>query len=168
MSEGPREIPAPQLVVAIAALIIGGSGICGATVLLIPTWQAAHGAGHTGILTLTEPLSCDRYQPPRQRCGWFGDFVSDDGTVVRRHMELDGGLPPGAKIGDTMRARDTGSLAQIYQEIDTQGWKNDAGFLAAFSGAFMLGIILLEPWWWRERLRQRRSRLSHRPETPDR
>lgn len=138
-------------VVAIAWVIIGGFGTCGATVLLIPAWQAAHGGGHTGIFTLTEPMSCDRYQPPRQRCGWFGDFVSDDGTVVRRHMELSGGLPPGAKIGDTLRARDTGSLAQIYQETVSKGWKTPAGLLAAFMGAFILGIILLEPWSWRGR-----------------
>jgi hypothetical protein len=156
--------PASPLLIAIAIVwvIIGGFGACGSAILLVPAWQAARGSGHTGTFTLTEPLSCDRNQPPRQRCGWFGDFVSDDSAVVRRHLELDGGLPPGAKIGDTVRARDAGSLAQIYQETDTQGWKTAAGFLAAFSGAFMLGTLVLEPWWWRARLRQRRARGSQR------
>ena len=147
----PPNMHARRLVVAIGMLVIGGFGILGASVLTVPAWQAAHGGGHTGTFTLTEPMSCDRYQPPRQRCGWFGDFVSDDGTVVRRHKELHGGLPPGATIGETLPARDTGSLAQIYQGTDTQGWKNPAGFLAGFAGAFLLGIILLLPWLRRGR-----------------
>ena len=165
MSKPPPPSPPLLIIIAIGWVIVGGCGACGSTVMLVSAWQAAHGIGHTGTFTLTEPMSCDHNPPPRHRCGWFGAFVSDDGTVVRRHMELDGGLPPGGRIGDTVRARDSGSLAQIYQETDTQGWKTSAGFLAAFLGAFMVGMLPLEPWWWRARLRQRRARRAQRPVT---
>jgi hypothetical protein len=157
MSTGPLAVRGWAIAIAIGWVIIGGFGACGATIMLVPAWQAAHGGGHMGTFTLTEPNSCDRYPPPRQRCGWFGDFVSDDGTVARRHMELAGGLPPGAQPGDTLRARDTGSWAQIYRETDTQSWRTSAGFLAAFSGAFLIGILVLQPWSWRGRLGHRRA-----------
>jgi hypothetical protein len=139
-------IRARLLVLAICWAIIGGFGTCGSAVLLIPAWQVANGGGHTGTFTLTEPTSCDRYQPPRQRCGWFGDFVSHDRKAVRRHIELAGGLARGAKIGDTLRASDTGSLAQIYRTTDRRSWKRGAGFLAGFSAFFMVGMLILLPW----------------------
>lgn len=138
------------VIVASVLVVVGGFGSAGAAALTIPAWRAAHGAGSTGTFTLTEPISCDRWPPPRQRCGWFGDFVSDDGTVVRRRMELAGGLSPGSAVGDSLRARDTGSLAQIYPETGGQGWMLSAKFLAGFGAAFIVGIVLLRPWsWWR-------------------
>jgi hypothetical protein len=160
MNVTPRRMPVQQLLVAIGLLIVGGLGTIGATVLAVPDWQAAHGGGVSGTFTLTQPLSCDRYQPPRQRCGWLGDFRSDDGTVTRRGAELSGGLPPGAQAGQILRARNTGSLAQVYREGDTQGWKTSALFVAGFLAAFLLGFLLLEPWRWRSRLRQTRERRS--------
>lgn len=156
MSVAVRRMPVQQLLVAIGFLIVGGLGAVGATVLAVPDWRAAHGGGVSGTFTLTEPLSCDRYQPPRQRCGWFGDFRSDDGTVTRHRAELSGGLPPGAHVGQTVRAIDVGSLTLVYLEGDTQGWKTSALFVAGFLAAFLLGFLLLEPWRWRSRLRQRR------------
>ena len=156
----PSSLTARRLVVAVGMLVIGTFGIAGSGVLTVPAWRAAHGAGHAGTFTLTEPMSCDRHEPPRQRCGWFGDFVSDDGMVVRRDLELSGGLPPGAKIGDTLSARDTGSPAQIYQANDTHGWKQPAGFLTGFVGAFVQGAVLLKPWsWW---IRPRRQHAGPR------
>lgn len=153
----PPNLRVRLMVVGIAGVIIGVIGACGSGFLLVPAWQAAHGGGVTGTFTLTELVGCDRYQPPRQRCDWFGDFRSDDGTIVRRDMELAGGLPPGARVGDTVPARDTGSLTQIYQANDSQGGRLPAGFLAAFSAAFLVGIVALQPWTWRDRLRRRRS-----------
>jgi hypothetical protein len=138
-------------IVGFAMLIVGALGACGAAVLLVPAWQATHGAGHTGVFTLTEAMSCDRYPPPRQRCGWFGDFVSDDGRIVRHRKELAGGLPPGAKVGDTVRARDAGSLAQIYPENDTSAWKFPAILVAGFVAAFVVGAVLVQPWSWARR-----------------
>jgi hypothetical protein len=144
-------------VVAIAWVIIGAIGACGTGFMLVPDWRAAHGGGVTGTFALTEPMGCDRLKPPRQRCGWFGDFRSDDGQTIRAHMELSGGLPAGAQVGDTLAARDTGSLAQIYQIDDSRSWRSSAGFFAAFFGGFVIGIALLQPWTWRDRLRQRRA-----------
>jgi len=143
------------LIAAVMLLVAGGVGTVGGAMLAIPAWQAAHGEGSTGTLTLTEPMSCDRLPPPRQRCGWFGDFVSDDGTVVRHRLELDGGLPPGAASGDTLRARDTGSLAIIYPEAGSPGWKSYEKVVGWSVAGFVAGMLLLKPWSWRRRWRRR-------------
>lgn len=145
-------------IVAIGALIIGGIGACSSAVQLVPAWQAAHGGGVAGTFTLTEPIGCDRYEPPRQRCGWFGDFRSDDGRTVRRRLELAGGLPPGAPVGATVPARDTGSRTEIFQADDRESWRSWADFLAVSSGVFLFALALLEPWSWRDRLRSRGPR----------
>lgn len=154
---GPPNMRIRLVVVAIGWAIIGGIGACGSGFMLVSDWRAAHGGGVTGTFTLTEPLGCDRYQPPRQRCGWFGDFRSDDGKKVRRHMELAGGLPMGAEVGDMLPARDAGSLTAVYQVNDKNRWRSTAGLFAVFSAAFLLGIIVLQPWSWRARLRRRRA-----------
>lgn len=138
--------------VAVGFVLIGLLGTFGATTLFVPAWRAAHEGGRTGSFVLTEPISCDRRQTPRQRCGWFGDFLSDDGSVVRRHRELAGGLPPGAEIGDAVPARDTGSWTQIYQGGDSQAWREPAGFLAASAALLVSGFVLVVPW------RRRRDR----------
>ncbi|MGI5184508.1 hypothetical protein ACQEVZ_50470 [Dactylosporangium sp. CA-152071] len=150
------------LVLGIFALLLGGVGTAGAAITTVPAWRAAQGAGVTGTFTLTDPRPCDRWDPPRQRCGWVGDFVSDDGTVVRRDTGLSGGLPPGAKVGDTLPARDTGSPTVIYPLAGAQSWKDDAMTLAISVAIFVLGLVLTRPWcwcwsWWR-RLRQLKAR----------
>jgi hypothetical protein len=80
--------------------------------------------------------------PPKQRCGWFGDFISDDRAVVKHNVELAGGLPPGAKTADSVRARSAGSHNTVYRDRDTTSWQTDAMFLGLFSGALLLGITL--------------------------
>jgi hypothetical protein len=50
MSTEPLTVRGWVLVVAIGWMIIGGFGACGATMMLVPAWQAAHGRGHTGNL----------------------------------------------------------------------------------------------------------------------
>jgi hypothetical protein len=135
------------MVVAIVAVVVGSCGMVGSALMLAPAWSAAHGGGVAGTFTLTEAMSCDRYEPPRQRCGWFGDFHGDDGRTVR-HRELAGGLPPGARAGDTVAARDAGSPTQIYRAGDTGGWRSPAGFLALFTVVFVIGFAVLRPWRW--------------------
>jgi len=149
-----------RLIVAIGFVVLGTFGSCGAVMLAVPAWRAAHQGGRVGTFTLTEAGQCDRYPPPRQRCGWFGDFVSDDGEVVKRHRELAGGLPPGAKVGDTVPARDTGSFTEIYQLSDRNAWHQDFGFVAAFISMTIAGILLLKPWSWWRWLRERRRPAS--------
>ncbi|MEV0132962.1 hypothetical protein AB0H83_31430 [Dactylosporangium sp. NPDC050688] len=144
---------AKRRVLAAMLVVFGGFGAVAAASLLIPAWRAAHGDGHTGTFTLTEPNGCDRYQPPQQRCGWFGDFVSDDGLVVQRHKELSGGLPPGAAVGETVAARDSGSRTVIYPLPDAPTWKEPAGYTAVFTGILLLGVVLLRPWRWARRKR---------------
>jgi hypothetical protein len=145
-------------VLAVGWLIIGAIGACGTGLKLAPAWQAAHGGGVTGTFTLTEPDGCDRYEPPRQRCGWWGDFRSDDGKTVRRDVYLVGELPPGARVGDTVLARDTGNPTGVYPLNDSQSWRSEAGAFAAFFGVFLVGVVVLEPWSWRNRLRSRGPR----------
>ena len=70
------------VVVAPGFVLIGAIGTCGSGFMLVAAVRAAHGAGVTGTFTLTEALECDRYPPPGQRCGWFGDFRSDDGRTA--------------------------------------------------------------------------------------
>jgi hypothetical protein len=128
--------------VTVLMLIFGSFGTIVSSVMVVPAWRAAHGHGRVGTYTLTEPMSCDREPPPHHRCGWFGDFVSDDHTVIKRHRELAGGLPPGAKVGDTIRARDAGSSNEIYVDGDAGGWHNPALFLAISSALLVIGVIL--------------------------
>jgi len=148
----------PQLVVASFAVLIGCVGVLGTGTQFVAAWQAAHGGGKGGTFVLVKPLSCDRYDPPRQRCGWVGRFTSDDGSIERRGVELGGGLPPGAKVGDSVRARHASEWGPVYRESDSDAWKTPGVILAGFSAAFLIGLALLEPWSWRARLRSRRAR----------
>ena len=151
------------LVVPIAGVIFGALGMCGAGSMLVPDLRADRGHGVVGTLTLTEPNGCDSYQPPKQRCGWFGTFQSGDGQTRKRNMELNGGLPPGAQLGDQIAARDAGDPNGVYRLDDHQTWRVSAVILAGFSAAFLVGLALLQPWTWRARLRQRRQRRQPPP-----
>lgn len=140
-------------------VLLGGFIAVGSATLFVPAWVASHGGGHTGVYTLTEPIGCDKLQPHRW-CDWFGDFVSDDRTVVRHGMELSE-TPPDLTAGDTLRARYASSLTQVYREDDTSEWRNPALFLGISSGVCLVGLVMLEPWTWRRRFRvwrQARSR----------
>ena len=71
-------------------------------------------------------------------------------------MELNGGLRPGAQVGDTVAARDAGDPNGVYRLDDHQTWQLSAVVVAGFCAAFLVGLVLLQPWTWRDRLRQRR------------
>jgi hypothetical protein len=142
------------MVVAIGWVIIGALGACLAGLELVPDVRAARGDGITGTFTLTEPDGCDRLQPPKQRCSWFGDFRGDNGKTVHAGVELAGGLPPGAQAGDTVAARDAGDPSAVYRADDRHTWQLTAVFFALFSGAFLVGLLVLQPWTWRSRLRR--------------
>lgn len=150
----PPTVRVRVLVVAIAWVIVGALGACLSGLILVPDVRAARGGGVTGIFMLTEPNGCDRYPPPKQRCGWFGNFRSDDGKIVLKDVELAGGLPPGAQVGDTVPARDVGYSNAVYQVNDHQTWQLSAVIFAAFCTAFLVGIVLLRPWTWRSWLKR--------------
>ena len=149
----PPHIRRRLIVVAAGWVIIGGLIACGTGVALVPAVRAAHGGGVAGTITLTAPSGCDRYPPPRQRCGWFGDFRSDDGKTVRSNKELVGGLPPGAHRGDRVPARDTGDPAGVYPRDDSQSWRQLAVIFGVSLAAFLLGSAVL----WNQLSRRRRS-----------
>lgn len=143
--------------IMIVWVIVSGVIVLGSATMLVPAWRAAHGGGVTGTFTLTEAMSCDRWQPPRQRCGWFGDFRSADGRTVRHRLELADGLPPGARVGDTIAALDTGSSAQAYRLGDRDAWRSPAGFLGIGLIPLTIGLLVLQPWSWRARFRRARA-----------
>jgi hypothetical protein len=156
MDTHPSDMRLSLHVFAAVAVIIGAIGTCVSTAVLIPAWRAALGGGHGGTITLTEIRSCgrsDHYPDPGRRCYWDGDFVSDDGEVVRRGVQLAGTLPPDAKVGDVFRARDTGISVYVFRENDNQTWKQYAwiGALALF--VLVAGVLCFKPWTWRRRLR---------------
>jgi hypothetical protein len=144
--------------VGICFLVFGAIGMLVLMASVVPAWQATHGGGRTGTFTLTEFTACDRWEPPKQRCGWYGDFVSDDGTVVRSRQELVGGLPKGAQAGETLRARDVGSPGLIYQLDDTARFDQTVDFLTGFTAIFVFGLVVTRPWRFRAWLRSRSSR----------
>jgi hypothetical protein len=142
------------MAVAIGWVLIGALGACLAGIDLVPDVRAARGDGVTGTLVLTEPNGCDRFPPPKQRCGWLGKFRSDDGKIVRDDVELSEGLPPGAHAGDTVVVRDVGNPNVVYQANDRDTWQLTAVFFAGFFAAFLIGLLLLQPWTWRSRLQR--------------
>jgi hypothetical protein len=149
----PPDMRRRLMVVAIGWVIFGAFGSCLAGFSLVPDVRAARGGGVTGTFTLTEPDGCDRFEPPKQRCGWFGDFRSDDGKTVHIRMYLEG-LPSTAQVGDTVAAREVGDPKTVYRADDRDTWQLTALFFAGFSAVFLIGLLLLQPWTWRSRLRR--------------
>ncbi|GLW27694.1 hypothetical protein [Actinoplanes regularis] len=159
MADSTTWPPAPHVLLRIVAamlVLVGVVGTLGVGSMLVPEWRAAHGGGVTGTFTLTEPLGCDRRKPPDHQCDWFGDFRGEDGRTVRQHMEWSEYLPASAQIGDTLAARHTGSLAQIYPADGDTHWQLSAKIVAGCVAALLAGLVLLEPWMWRTWLRRRR------------
>jgi hypothetical protein len=161
VEDEPPPIAARTVFGAIIALLLGCCGFCGSFFAGAQEWLADHGAGDRGVVTLTEQLGCSHYDSPKKpdTCGWFGDFRSDDGTVLLHRVELSGGLPIGTgRVGDQIPARavrlfppQSGLLPQVYREGDTQGWHDNLPFVLGFGGALVIGVLLTQPWWWRRR-----------------
>lgn len=107
---------------------------------------------------MEESRAGGRFKPPQQRCGWYGDFVSDDGAVVRSRQELVGGLPKGAQAGETLRTRDVGGSGLIYRLDDTGKSVQTGTFAAVFTAMFVVGVALSRPGRFGAWLRSRSAR----------
>jgi hypothetical protein len=121
---------------ALAALGIGGLGTVALPGQAISAYRTSHGGGKPGTLTLVESLGCDRNRPPK--CGWYGDFASDDGTVVRSQLELLA-APESAAAGDNVRARYAGGTV-VFLEGDSTGWRPLVAMAVAFFVVFLVGL----------------------------
>lgn len=108
------------------ALAVDAIGI--GSVELPAAIRAARGHGRIGTFAVTYH-SCGRYT-----CTWQGDFISNDGTDMRRKVDYTGSPPSGTKVGDRIRAIDTGSF-EVYQYPGSLHWLLDL-FLIAFGCAF--------------------------------
>jgi hypothetical protein len=102
-----------------------------AVINLLPAWQAAHGGGATGTLTMQEQ------QCGRRTCVWHGEFVSDDGKTVRKNVVLHETVPDTTQAGTNFRARDTGDRDGVYLEEGSQTWRG-ALLLAIGSGGMLV------------------------------
>lgn len=97
-----------------------------------PAARAAMGKGTPGTIVLTNQ-QCD------SRCHWFGDFTSDDGTVVRHNASMQEGVPGNAKVGDRLPALNTGARDGVYPRTGSMEWV----YIAIFMG---LGVVALLGW----------------------
>ena len=126
-------------------VFIGGIGLCVSPVLAAQEWRADHGYGTRGVYTLTEKGGCSHHARPEDNsCGWYGEFVSDDGDVIhtRVYMTLPG---VDRQVGDTARVRDGGFLGEpaLYLDGDAEGWRRNLIFVAAFGAAFLVALVVL-------------------------
>jgi len=99
-----------------------------------PAWHAWHGEGRRGW-AVAEVLTCDK------TCSWTGSFRSDDGAVVRADVWI-WDPPDGARVGDRVRALDTGDRTAVFEESGDgarREWWLAFGFLA-------FGVLYLV--WW--------------------
>ncbi len=151
--------PALRPLVGICFLVLGAMGTLVLMTSFVLARQTPYDGGRTGTFTLTEFTGCDRFKPPEQRCGWYGDFVSDDGAVVRSRQELVGGLPKGAQAGETLHTRDIGLSGLIYPlDYEPEGFSQAIDFGILVTAMFVIGLALSRPWRFKAWLRSRSSR----------
>jgi hypothetical protein len=98
-----------------------------------PAVRAASGHGNPGTIVLT------RQDCQANSCDWFGDFTSDDGTVVFPDAAMQEGVPANAKVGDRLRALDTGARDGVYPVAGSTEWIYISLFL-------VVGVILVIGW----------------------
>lgn len=101
-----------------------------------PTWSAANGGGHPGTLVL-QRKSCHRV------CTWYGQFRSDDGTVVRESVRMREGVPAGSQVGDRLRARDTGSRYYVFAESGSFDWWGSVIIMVLSVGYLIVWAIVM-------------------------
>jgi hypothetical protein len=116
-----------------------------------PAVRAAEGHGRPGTLHVTS-RQCGR------ACVLRGDFVSDDGSVVRWNVEYFGAAPRGTVVGDQVGAIDTGG-DEVFQRSGSRHWVIDVLFVLTglLAGGSWCLRYLARPIMRRQRRRRRRS-----------
>ena len=112
-------------------LALGCTGL--AVVDIGPAVRAAAGHGTPGTIVLT------RTDCRGASCDWFGDFTSDDGSIVSPDAAMQEGVPDGAKVGDRLRALDTGARDGVYPERGSTEWV----FLVLY---LVAGLVVIAAW----------------------
>jgi hypothetical protein len=115
-----------------------------------PGLSAARGQGTMGSWTANEQV----------KDGWFGDFVSTSGTVIRPHIRYAGSLS-GVKAGTAIPALDTGASDEVYPLSGSGLWIHDVIWIVI--GALTL-IGLLARGLFVERRRWRATRANSLPQ----
>lgn len=112
-----------------------------------PSVRAARGEGTPGVL-LVKSRECHR------TCTASGTFTSDDGSLVRAGVGYQDGARH-AKVGDRLRALDTGDRGEVFKPSGSRTW-----ILILTIMAMAVGSLV---WWlWRYplgALRRRRNPL---------
>jgi hypothetical protein len=112
-----------------------------------PSLSAARGEGTPGVL-LVKSSEC------RRTCTVSGTFISDDGSLVRTGVGYEDGARH-AKVGDRLRALDTGDRGEVFKLGGSHTW-----ILILIIMAMAVGVLV---WWlWRYplgALRRRRNPL---------
>jgi tetratricopeptide (TPR) repeat protein len=98
-----------------------------------PAVRASNGDGTPGTIVLT------RQECTPRSCSWFGDFTSDDGTLARTDAAMQEGVPADAKVGDRLRAIDTGASDGVFPPTGSTEWMLILIFL-------VVGVVLLLGW----------------------
>ena len=113
-----------------------------------PSVRAARGDGALGTFEVTS-RECGK------SCTLYGDFRSDDGSVVRLGV-LYADSASQARVGDTLPALDTGARGSVYQPTGSREWLLIIAMMA-------LGAVIAVWWLWRyplralSRMRRKRS-----------
>lgn len=99
---------------------------------VVPAYTAQFGTGIPGTFTATERDCGGR------SCSRRGDFVSDEGSVVRRGIGLTPGTEP-TGVGDRVPAVEAGNQYKVYPQDGSSDW-----FLITLLGT--TGLIVLVVW----------------------
>ncbi|WP_106246395.1 hypothetical protein [Nonomuraea fuscirosea] len=98
---------------------------------VVPAYTAQFDTGTPGTFTATGRDCSGR------TCSWRGNFVSDDGLVVRRGIGLAPGAEPAA-VGDRVAATEVGHKRNVYPRAGSMDW-----FLITLLATVSLAVLVV-------------------------